>query len=173
MKSNVFIKKPRINVLPEIGTSLIPEDLRKQLGRGLQLPVKIKNSSFDTLDGREKINQSMYNILSTPLGTRLMREDYGSMLPYLVFRPKDESLRSDIEKYTKESLEIWEQRIDVLDLLIDFDREENSVHILINYMIKGTTSTGALNFVLEGDLVSPSMTRASNYMLANNPVFTI
>ncbi len=37
--------------------------------------------------GRDHIRQSIADILSTPLGSRVMRRDYGSLLPELVDQP--------------------------------------------------------------------------------------
>lgn len=39
------------------------------------------------LDGLEHIRQSVLDILSTPVGTRVGRRDYGSLLPELVDQP--------------------------------------------------------------------------------------
>lgn len=36
------------------------------------------------LDGLEHIRQSIADVLGTPIGTRVMRRDYGSMLPELI-----------------------------------------------------------------------------------------
>ncbi|MCV6588938.1 MAG: hypothetical protein OIF57_07920 [Marinobacterium sp.] len=36
------------------------------------------------------IRQSITNILTTPIGTRVMRRDYGSVLPDLIDRPTAE-----------------------------------------------------------------------------------
>lgn len=41
-------------------------------------------------DGWDHIQQSIATILTTPLGTRVMRRDYGSEIPRLVDRPMTE-----------------------------------------------------------------------------------
>ena len=40
-----------------------------------------------TLDGLEHIKQSVLDILSTPVGTRAGRREYGSLLPELIDQP--------------------------------------------------------------------------------------
>lgn len=40
-----------------------------------------------TLDGLAHIRQSVRDILTTPLGSRVMRRDYGSLLPELIDQP--------------------------------------------------------------------------------------
>ena len=42
---------------------------------------------FEILPWQEHIDQSIGDILSTPIGTRVMRPDYGSRIPRLVDRP--------------------------------------------------------------------------------------
>lgn len=44
------------------------------------------------LEGRRDIAQSVTDILSTPIGTRIMREDYGSLLPELLDQPISEAM---------------------------------------------------------------------------------
>ena len=44
-------------------------------------------SSGAVLDGIEHIKQSVADILSTPVGTRLGRREYGSLLPELIDQP--------------------------------------------------------------------------------------
>jgi uncharacterized protein len=65
------------------------------------------------LDGLAHLGQSVRDILSTPLGTRVMRRDYGSNLPDLVDRPMEPSLLVDIYAATVEALARWEPRLKV------------------------------------------------------------
>ena len=44
-------------------------------------------SSGAVLDGLEHIKQSVADILSTPIGTRAGRREYGSLLPELIDQP--------------------------------------------------------------------------------------
>lgn len=44
-------------------------------------------TSGAVLDGLEHIKQSVADILGTPLGTRVGRRDYGSLLPDLIDQP--------------------------------------------------------------------------------------
>jgi len=44
-------------------------------------------SSGAVLDGLEHIKQSVADILSTPIGTRVGRREYGSLLPELIDQP--------------------------------------------------------------------------------------
>lgn len=65
------------------------------------------------LDGLDHLRQSIRDILTTPIGTRVMRRDYGSRLPYLVDAPMNRSTLLDLYAATAEALETWEPRISV------------------------------------------------------------
>lgn len=55
--------------------------------------------------------QSITDILSTPLGSRVMRRDYGSLLFELIDRPINGALRMLLHAATAIALRQWEPRI--------------------------------------------------------------
>ncbi|WP_067487506.1 MULTISPECIES: GPW/gp25 family protein [Dickeya] len=59
----------------------------------------------------EHIRQSIIDILTTPVGSRLMRRDYGSMLFSLVDQPFNEVLRLRMISAVYSALMRWEPRI--------------------------------------------------------------
>lgn len=63
------------------------------------------------LDGMAHLKQSIRDILTTPLGSRVMRRDYGSRLFDLVDAPLTPNTIADIYAATVEALSIWEPRI--------------------------------------------------------------
>ncbi len=56
------------------------------------------------------LSQSIADILTTPIGSRVMRRDYGSDLPRLVDAPMNGEKMVDIFAATAEALEKWEPR---------------------------------------------------------------
>ena len=58
----------------------------------------------------EHLRQSIRDILTTPIGTRIMRRDYGSALPRLVDAPINASTIADIMAATAVALARWEPR---------------------------------------------------------------
>jgi phage baseplate assembly protein W len=64
-----------------------------------------------SLDYLDHLRQSIVDILSTPIGTRVHRRDYGSQLPRLVDRPINSSLIADLIAATADALAKWEPRI--------------------------------------------------------------
>ena len=63
------------------------------------------------LDGLAHLEQSIRDILETPYGTRLMRRDYGSLLPYLIDQPFHAATRLRLYAATATALMRWEPRV--------------------------------------------------------------
>jgi len=65
------------------------------------------------LSGDEHLAQSIADILSTPLGSRVMRRDYGSLLPELLDRPLTAATRLLCAQATALAIARWEPRVTV------------------------------------------------------------
>lgn len=63
------------------------------------------------LDGIEHLRQSVRDILTTPIGSRVMLREYGSQLFALVDAPMNQSTVMDIYAATFDALRRWEPRI--------------------------------------------------------------
>jgi phage baseplate assembly protein W len=59
----------------------------------------------------EHLKQSIADILNTPIGSRVMRRDYGSRLFELIDAPINRSTVVDIVAETAEALMKWEDRL--------------------------------------------------------------
>lgn len=66
-----------------------------------------------TLDGLEHIQQSVRDILTTPIGSRVMRRDYGSLLPELIDQPLHGATALRAYSATVVAIMKWEPRIRV------------------------------------------------------------
>ena len=62
------------------------------------------------ITGFAHLEQSISDILSTPIGTRVMRREYGSKLPELLDRPMNGELTVDIFAATADAISKWEPR---------------------------------------------------------------
>lgn len=65
------------------------------------------------LDGIDHLRQSIRDILTTPIGARVMRRDYGSRIFELIDAPMNRSTLLDIYAATAEALARWEPRFKV------------------------------------------------------------
>lgn len=63
------------------------------------------------LEGTDHIRQSISDIITTPIGTRIMRRHYGSLVPELIDRPMNDALLMQIYAATIIAVTHWEPRI--------------------------------------------------------------
>lgn len=59
----------------------------------------------------EHIRQSVHDILLTPVGSRVMRREYGSLLSALIDMPQNPALRLQIMVACYSAIQKWEPRI--------------------------------------------------------------
>ena len=65
------------------------------------------------LVGLSHLRQSVRDILTTPIGSRVMRRDYGSRLYTLVDHPVSDETVMEVYMATAEALLRWEPRLDL------------------------------------------------------------
>ena len=75
--------------------------------------IGMNASTGKTLSGIDHLRQSVRDILTTRVGTRVMRRDYGSLVPDLVDAPLNDTTLVDLYAETVAALVKWEPRIDV------------------------------------------------------------
>ena len=66
-----------------------------------------------TVERIEHLRQSIIDILTTPIGSRVMRRDYGSRLFELIDAPVNRETLVDYYAAVAEALDLWEDRIQV------------------------------------------------------------
>lgn len=91
------------------------------------------------------IRQSVADVLTTPIGSRLMRRDYGSLLPDLIDHPGNGANRLRLMSATVMALLRWEPRIAIAATTIDLDEYGRAV-VDIDAVYRGGPRAGsALN----------------------------
>lgn len=112
------------------------------LGAGWTSPVRLdKDGGIVLADPDEVVRQSIWMILSTAPGERLMRPDFGCGLQEQVFSPNSAATIGQIVNDVRRSLITWEPRIDVLDVdSIPDDTQPNCLLIQINYRVRTTNN---------------------------------
>lgn len=91
------------------------------------------------LEGFDHLRQSIQDILTTPVGTRVHRRDYGSQLPRLVDRPVNESLVADLIAAAAEALDRWEPRLRLERIDIESVSPDGQVEMSLSgyYLLNG------------------------------------
>ncbi|WP_265031288.1 MULTISPECIES: GPW/gp25 family protein [unclassified Wolbachia] len=95
-------------------------------------------STGKELEGLNHLKQSIVDILTTPIGSRIMRRNYGSRLLELIDRPINRDFTLEIYAATAEALEKWETRFKLEKVKIT-EVKEGKVTISLDgiYLPKG------------------------------------
>jgi phage baseplate assembly protein W len=89
--------------------------------------------------GPEDIEQSIYIILGTRPGERVMRPTFGCRAYELLFEPRSPSTISLLQEYVEGALTMWEPRIEVQSVYVTADAANDGALIAeIEYLIKAT-----------------------------------
>lgn len=70
----------------------------------------IDASTGKSLSGIQHLRQSIRDILTTPIGSRVQRRDYGSRVPRMIDAPMNRSTLLDLYSAAAEALDKWEPR---------------------------------------------------------------
>jgi phage baseplate assembly protein W len=91
--------------------------------------IGLDRSSGRALDGNAHLSQSIGDILSTPIGARVMRRDYGSMLPDLIDQPANPVTRQLMFAATAVALSRWEPRLKLTRVTVSTDNQDGRLAI--------------------------------------------
>lgn len=98
------------------------------------------SSTGKGLAGLDHLRQSVRDILSTPIGSRVMRRDYGSRLFELVDAPVNKSTLVEIYAATATALRKWEPRLKVETVRVDkAEPGKLSVSLTARYLPSGSS----------------------------------
>jgi Bacteriophage baseplate protein W len=128
-----------------LNDATIPSTGREILGRGWRFPVVpdgLGRLGFSRAE--QKIEESIWLILSTSPGERVMLPEFGCGIQDLVFRPAQEVCEV-AGTLVRQSLVTFEPRIDVIDVEATFDpAEPNLVLIRVTYSIRSSNAVNNL-----------------------------
>ena len=113
------------------------------LGRGWAFPPQ-----FNKPGGRVKmvteeqdICESLHILLSTRLGERLMRPNYGCNLNTLLFEPLSTQFVSFVQTFVEQSILLHESRVDLKKVNINTENQyEGILEVEISYVIRATNT---------------------------------
>ncbi|MBB5857586.1 GPW/gp25 family protein [Amycolatopsis umgeniensis] len=118
------------------------------LGRGLAFPVHTDaTGSIALVSGEREVVESIRLILATAPGERPMRPEFGCAVHDLVFAPADSATAGQIAYEVRTSLERWEPRITLTDVVVGFSEAERGTLLIdIKYHLRGTNDPRNLVF---------------------------
>lgn len=112
------------------------------LGRGFAFPfLPDPDGRLPLVTGADRIRQSIWIILGTAPGERLLRPSFGCGIHDLVFEPNSAAVRGMVQARVRDALTRWEPRIDVIDVQVTTDDgERNHLFIGIDYRIRSNNA---------------------------------
>lgn len=88
-----------------------------------------------SITGLEHLRQSVGDILTTPIGSRIMRRDYGSLVPDLIDHPDNQATQIRLFSAVASALMRWEPRMRLSRILVARNVEAPG---LVQLTIEGT-----------------------------------
>lgn len=115
---------------------------RSFLGTGWKFPPTFRKEGYgiDLLSEEEKVANSLYIILSTITGERVMLPTFGCNLEPYVFDTMNQVNTTLMEKLVKEALVLHEPRIIVEDFVTTVFQEAGMIEFKIGYTIISTNT---------------------------------
>ena len=108
------------------------------------------NDDLIVLKNENAIARSLRNIVFTLPGEKFFDEPFGSRITESLFDNIDDITASIIVDEIRQSIEIYEDRVQVIDVLADPNFENNSFDVTITYEIIGrNVPAQELQFVLQ------------------------
>jgi phage baseplate assembly protein W len=113
------------------------------LGRGWKFPVSVdaKTGRISMSEYEQDIRESIWIILSTAKGERVMRPDFGCGIHDLVFAPINNTTVNLVENTVREALTLWEPRIELIK--VEASAEESAqgkLLVSIDYRVRVTNN---------------------------------
>lgn len=93
--------------------------------------VGVNRVDGNVLTGWAHVMQSILDIMTTPIGTRVMRRDYGSDIPNLIDRPQGRDTVLEVAMALGEALEKWEPRFRLSSVYITDASHDGSMTISV------------------------------------------
>ena len=110
------------------------------LGTGVGFPFQTnRNGEISASSYEESIKESITIVLSTKLGERLMRPDFGCRIHELMFAPNTTETHNLAIYFVTDALKKWENRILIRDVTVH-KTSDTAIDININYQIRDTNS---------------------------------
>ncbi len=110
-------------------------------GVGLKFPLSLEDGKIALSKYEDDIKESIWIILGTAKGERVMRPDFGCGIHEMVFAANDTATAGLINYHVQDALINWEPRIEDINVNAKPDFEEgNKLNINIEYRVRKTNN---------------------------------
>jgi phage baseplate assembly protein W len=112
------------------------------LGKGWSFPVQVDSQTggIQRADYEESVRQSIWIILGTAKGERVMRPEFGCDIYDLVFENITAGVIGRVSQAVREALLLFEPRIDLVEVRVAPEEEGQVMLISIDYQVRATNS---------------------------------
>ncbi len=113
------------------------------IGNGWRFPIlPDATGSLGYVSGDANVEQSLHILLLTQLGERVMRADFGTQAPKLVFSPGSVQYLRLLENTVKEAVRDWEPRVDLDSVRAEADPANPfKITVSISYTVRQTNNS--------------------------------
>lgn len=113
------------------------ENTQLVIGKGLVFPFLLANGKPELGEPNECIKASIANILGWPITFKLMDQDFGSKLFFLLGEPNDDVTSTLAYHFVADAIELQEKRISLLDVKFSISNER-SLLLQLDYIINSS-----------------------------------
>ena len=110
------------------------------LGSGWSLPLLMEQERIGTSEEEVNIRESIWIILATAPGERVMRPDFGCGLHLLVFALNDAATLGSVQKSVTDAVVRWEPRVNLLSVDVELKGRGEVLLINIHYQVRTTNN---------------------------------
>src|SRR6185436_578592 len=110
------------------------------LGVGWPVPLEVEAGALKPARYEESVRQSIWIVLGTAKGERVMRPDFGCGIYDLVFEPNSASTAASVAQEVRHALLMFEPRVDVLDIRVTAEGDGEVMLINIDYQVRATNN---------------------------------
>ncbi len=120
--------------------------VRGHLGIGWKFPLQVTpNGKIAQSHYEQRVEESIYLILGTAKGERVMLPEFGCGIHDMVFAPNNSTTVSIVTHLVREALVECEPRIDVMDVHVDAASGQPTLLLIaVSYRIRSTNTIGNL-----------------------------
>lgn len=118
------------------------------IGAGWAFPIRTDATGGIALVSREReVEEAIRLILGTAYGERPMRPEFGCGIHDYLFASADAATAGKLAFEVRASLQRWEPRIEVIDVIVTVDPlDRSAMYIDIRYLLRGTNDPRNLVF---------------------------
>lgn len=81
--------------------------------------IGLSRKTGRAISGEDHLLQSLRDILTTPIGSRVMRRTYGSLIPFMIDQPANASTLMQLRASVFHAILLWEPRVTPKSVKLD------------------------------------------------------